>query len=293
MRRYYLLIHCFILVLCACSRKNNEDVDTKQIATSERAVDKSAEVKLMAPAVSSGINESLLEISTSVAPKQTAINKQKIIKDGSMTVRSRNIGDSKKAIDQLLKKLHAYYESEELLNNEQSTSYNLTIRIPSANFEGLIKSLENGSDEIESKSIQARDVTEEYVDIESRLKTKRDYLQRYKELLAKAGSVKDILTIEENIRALEEEIDSQQGRLKYLADQVAFSKLNISLYQQKAYIAQPKNGFIASTKVALNTGWQSILGFALWLLSIWPYLIISLTGYLLIRRVLRLKNKRN
>ena len=209
-----------------------------------------------------------------------------------MTVKSRNISDSKKRIDQLLKKLNAYYESEDLQNNEQSVAYNLKIRISSASFEQLITSLENGEDKIEAKNLQARDVTEEYVDIETRLTTKRQYLQRYKQTLAKAATVKDILAIEENIRMLEEEIDSQQGRLKYLADQVAFSTLNINLYQEKEYLQQPQSGFLTRTKVALNNGWQSIVDFVLWMLSIWPYLIILFISYLTIKRIIKIRRQR-
>lgn len=292
----HLIIYCLAAALSACGNKQESPAEAVQnvVVTEAVADEASTTVKVMSPVLSPKNEDSQVENNPQLANPQIAINKQKIIKDGSMTVKSRNISDSKKRIDQLLKKLSAYYESEDLQNNEQSIAYNLKIRIPAASFEQLIAAMENGEDKIEAKNIQARDVTEEYVDIETRLATKREYLQRYKQILAKANSVKDILAVEENIRTLEEEIDSQQGRLKYLADQVAFSTLNISLYSEKEYIEQPKSGFLTRTKVALNQGWQSIVDFALWILGIWPYLFIMMGSYFIIKRIIKIRrNKTN
>lgn len=289
----HLIAYCAVFMLSACGNKQENKSDAvDEIVVTEAVADQASAVKLMAPAPSSKYEDNRLENNATSANSQIAINKQKIIKDGSMTVKSQNISDSKKRIDQLLRKLNAYYEGEDLQNNEQSVAYNLKIRIPSASFEQLIAAMENGEDKIEAKNLQARDVTEEYVDIETRLATKRQYLLRYKQILARAATVKDILAIEENIRTLEEEIDSQQGRLKYLADQVAFSTLNISLYQEKEYLAQPKNGFLTRTKVALNDGWQSIVGFVLWAVSIWPYLIVVFGLYFVGKRIIKIRRAR-
>lgn len=127
-------------------------------------------------------NESL-----KTTPQQSV---KKIIKDGSISIKTNDINTSKKGIDELLKKLNAYYEKEDLQNNDQIISYELKIRVSADNFEKLISSIENGKDEIKSKNIQARDVTEEYVDIEARLTNKREFLKRYKDLLSKASTVK-------------------------------------------------------------------------------------------------------
>jgi hypothetical protein len=221
------------------------------------------------------------------------VNKKKIIKDGSMTIRSKNINSGKKAIDDICKKFNAYYDSEELQNNDKSINYNLKLRIPSENFESLILAIENGKDEIISKNIEARDVTEEYIDIVTRLNNKQAYLKRYRDLLAKAVSVKDILAIEENISALQEEIESKEGRLKYLKDQVAYSTLSISLYKEKEYVYQPSQHFKFSERVknSLANGWTSVVDFVLWIIKVWPGIIIIVVLIFFIRRFIT-KRKR-
>ncbi|RZK02878.1 MAG: DUF4349 domain-containing protein, partial [Flavobacterium sp.] len=216
----------------------------------------------------------------------------KIIKDGSITVKSQDINASKKAFDNLLKQLNAYYESEDLQNNDQTTAYNLTIRIPAVNFEKVIVGIENGKDKIESKNIVTRDVTEEYVDTEIRLASKRDYLKRYKEILSKASTVKDIMAVEENIRALQEEIESKEGRLQYLKDQVSFSTLNISLYKEKEFTNNYQDGFFTRVKIAVIDGWNSIVDFMVWAIGIWPFLIVAAVSFFAIRTIIKRRKNR-
>ncbi len=286
----HLIVYFLVIALSACgNRQENEAATVDKMAAvadeqvSEIVMNAVPEAKKLKSA-----SGNQLEILSA----KNFNTEKKIIKDGSITVKSQDINASKKGFDNLLKQLNAYYETEDLQNNEQTTAYNLKIRIPASNFEKLITGIENGKDKIESKNIQTRDVTEEYVDTETRLGSKRDYLKRYKEILSKAATVKDILTVEENIRNLQEEIESTAGRLNYLKDQVAFSTLNITLYKQKEYLQQPQSGFLTRTKVALNNGWQSIVDCVLWMLSIWPYLIILFISYLTIKRIIKIRRQR-
>lgn len=225
--------------------------------------------------------------------KKISSSKKKIIKDGNISVKSTDINASKKSIDNIVKSIDAYYEKEDLQNYDRTISYNLKIRVPANKFEKLISSIENGKDEMVGKTIEARDVTEEYVDIETRLTNKQEYLKRYKALLSKASTVKDILEIEENIRILQEEIESKEGRLKYLNDQVAFSTLEIYLFKEKEFVYKPKpqDKFTERVKKSLGNGWTSVIDFVLWAITIWPFYILTLVLLLIVRRII--KNRKN
>ena len=215
-----------------------------------------------------------------------AVNK-KLIKDGNMRIKTNDIEASKKQLDGLLKEFQGYFESENLENDDQSTRYNLRVRLPAQRFEGFIVALETGDDEVESKYVQTRDVTEEYIDVVTRLKNERAYMVRYQALLAKASTVKDILSIEESIRKLQEEIESREGRLKYLNDQIAFSTLNIELYKEKPYkyASRQKDPFGERVKQSLSNGWSFIVGLALLLVAMWPLWLIGAGVVVLVRRV--------
>jgi len=243
------------------------------------------EVKFSTPEV---VADEGVKSNVEKAQGTSLINKKKIIKDGSISIKTSDVSVAKKNIDELLKKYNSYYDSEDFNNDDKESSYDLKIRIPADNFEKIISSLESGKDEIIGKSIKSRDVTEEYIDIEARLKNKKDYFKRYKDILSGAKKVTDILEIEEKIRALQEEIESAEGRLKYLNDQVTYSTLDIHLFKEKEYTYKPlqQDKFSERVKKSLSKGWASVVDFILWLIKWWPIIILSL-GIIVVFRIIR------
>jgi len=269
------IITLLLVVFLSC---NDYQATTETSAIAEGSPRQYSAMDLPAPSVSKEETTASEDDYAENLRSQTPIDKKKIIKDGTISAKSRNVFASKRTMDTLLKTFNAYYEREDFENNERSISYDLTIRISSDTFEKLISALENGEEEVITKSIQARDVTEEYIDIETRLANKRDYLQRYKELLSKAITVKDIIAVEENIRNIQEEIESKEGRLKYLNDQISYSTLHVRLFKEKEYIykSEPKDSFPERVKKSLATGWNSIIDFILWMITVWPYIVVVL-----------------
>ena len=202
--------------------------------------------------------------------------KKKIIKDGRIGIEVQELERTKTQIDSLVVKHSGYYANERLNNSDWEISYNLKIRVPSDNFEKLIAEIETGGGEIKYKEIDARDVTDQFIDLEARLANKKNYLKKYIDLLKQAKSVKGILEIEEKIRGIEEEIESTTGRLKYLSDLVDFSTLDLEISKPKDYIYQPekRDEFTKRLKHALSEGWFGFVDFIMFVIKIWPFWII-------------------
>jgi hypothetical protein len=79
-------------------------------------------------------------------------------------------------------------------------------------------------------------VTDEYVDLESRLKNKQTLESRLLELVAKRGDeIKDVLALEAELSRVREEVEKIQGRLRYLGDRVALTTIEIAAYERLDY----------------------------------------------------------
>ncbi|MGQ7870769.1 DUF4349 domain-containing protein [Sunxiuqinia sp. sy24] len=202
--------------------------------------------------------------------------KKRIIKDGRLGLKVDDLEAAKTRTDTTIKAFGGYYANERFNNSEWESSYNLTIRIPSAHFEPFIAALEQGNGEVQYKAIDARDVTAQFIDLETRLENKQNYLSRYQDLLKQAQSVKEILEIEEKIRGLEEEIESTTGQLKYLNDQVDYSTLELTLTKERAYKYKPatRDQFFERLKQSLSKGWFAFVDFTLFMIKLWPFWII-------------------
>jgi flagellar biosynthesis chaperone FliJ len=223
--------------------------------------------------------------------EKTAVSK-KIIKDGRMGIQVSDLDQAKALIESLVKKHDGYYANESFSNTDYESSWQLKIRIPSGKFEAFISDVESGEGEILYKEIQSRDVTDQFIDLESRLDTKRNYLARYNELLKKAKDVKEILEIQEKIRILEEEIDSTTGRLNYLSNQVDCSTLDLTLSKQKDYKFKPehRSRFAERLKLSLSKGWFGFIQFILFLVKLWPFWILIVLFYYSWKKYTRRKN---
>lgn len=118
------------------------------------------------------------------------------------------------------------------------TNEAVEIRIPANSFVKLTEALpEIGR--VLQKDIRARDVTEQFTDLKLRIAAKRKYLESLQKLLEKAQSAQAMLEIQKEVGKVVEEIESMEGRLRYLADQIAFSTISVrfNLATQEAHRA--------------------------------------------------------
>jgi SHS2 domain-containing protein len=162
-------------------------------------------------------------------------------------------------------------------SNQNRQSGNLenswTVRIPAEKFDTFLGDVEKESIYTDSKNISAEDVTAEYVDNELRIKSKQKVFERYLELLKQAKNVQEIMAVEEQIRVIREEIESKEGRQKYLNDQVAFSTITVSFYQETETSSAPDQPFYVKIWKSFTSGWgsffETIIGLFAWI----PYIL--------------------
>lgn len=235
------------------------------------------------------------DYSTKKGLKTDEVIKKKIIKDGKLSIEVTDLTKSKTDIDTLVRAVGGYYDSESLNNTDNESAYELKIRIPIEKFELFISKIDKGEGKVLTKDINARDVTDEFIDLETRLANKRNYLVRYQELLKKAKSVKEILEIQEKVRALEEEIESKTGQLKYLNDLVDYSTLELKIIQKKDYkfIPEQRVKFSEKLKQSVSQGWYGFVDFLLLILSNWVFIFFTvLLIYILFKYRKRIKMKK-
>jgi hypothetical protein len=108
----------------------------------------------------------------------------------------------------------------------------ITFRVPAARFQEAVARAEKLG-EVVHRNVQAQDVTEEYLDIEVRLRNARAMRDRLEQLLAKAANVNDSLAIERELGRVAGEIERMEGRLKFFRDRATFSTITAT-FQPRA-----------------------------------------------------------
>ncbi|MEZ4778077.1 MAG: DUF4349 domain-containing protein [Flavobacteriaceae bacterium] len=237
------------------------------------------------------IEESPLSQKLIVDESSEDIIEQKIIKTAQLRFEASNPEETHKNILALTQQFKGFIQSDNAGKNYNQLYRNMVIRVPTEKFQPFIDSLSKGVPYFDQKDISRQDVSEEFVDLEARLKAKRELENRYLELLKQAKSVKEMLEIERELSVIREEIEAKQGRLNYLQNKVSLSTVNIEFYKQTA-----ETGVTLSygQKIvnALKGGWDGVSVFFLGLLYLWPLFVFVLIGILVLRRYLRRSKKK-
>lgn len=268
-----LLIPLFCVLLVQCKKHEPQALNADLVDIIQE--DKVASVDAPPPSTAVAKEMPSSENSPQNSPLRINTVSKKIIKNGDMRIQ---VGDIKKAqgqINSILKNNSAYIQKEEFQNTDTDENLDIVIRVPHKNFDALVNSFSNGVGAVLSKNISSDDVTEEYTDVSIKLANKKIYLEKYRDMLKTAKTTKDMLEIQENIRALEDEIDVAEGRLRFIDDRVNYSTLNINLYKEKVRSsATSKIGFGSRFGDSVTEGWNSFVEFLLGIISLWPFLLL-------------------
>ena len=211
---------------------------------------------------------------------------QKIIKEGNIIFQTLDLEKTKELIVRNTQNAKGYVSNEKQNKQDDKIEYSLDIRVPVIHFDEILNNISQSAENIDSRSIHVKDVTEDYQDAQIRIKNKKEIENRYRELLNKAQKVPEILSIEEKLGEIRTDIEAYEGHINYLNNQVAFSTLHISFYKKigKSY------GFSFKFIDSLSDGWSKFTNAILAIISFWPFLIIVVILYLIFKSFSKKKN---
>lgn len=223
------------------------------------------------------------ENETSKVPKDL-----KIIKSANARYKVKNVKLATDDIKRIAAHFDAYISDLRYENTLYQIENRFTIKVPKENFDKIMDSIGSVAEFTDYENITTKDVSEEYIDLSARLQTKLEVKKRYEEILRRnATTVKDILATEDKLRIIQEEIESAQGRLNYLSNKVAYSTIQVDLYETVEYTEEPtsyKKSFVDKSKNGFSFGWNMIETVVLFIIHIWPVLLLALGLYIFLRK---------
>ncbi len=261
-------IAAFIAALVLTSACNN-----KETSESYKAEESATMASLAKDETTSGEEMSIQE-SVAMPGRVELKHPAKIIKNAQIQFQVKNMNESHSRILSCLKAYNAYIGSDNSSTSGYQLQSDVVIRVPSESFDTLLKDILKESIYTNYSSTTTEDVTAQFVDIEARMKTKKDVEQRYTALLREAKKIQDILDIEEKLRVIREEIESAEGQLRLMKDQVSYSTISLNMYQKLDYQPEPNTGFVSSVLEAFIKGWRSMTDLFIGVIRVWPFVLI-------------------
>lgn len=273
-----IMMVAILFLISACSSNSNTE-------NAKMSADKSTEMN----STSSGGQDSKASLSNEAAKTEQSssaadikIPNQMVIYQADLHLRVKKFEQTLQKIEEQVFKYGGYIaQSNVIKEGKEQVSGTITIRVPQTHFQAFLHDAEGQAAEVLQRNINGTDVTEEYVDLESRIKSKRVVEERLTSFMQSATKTEDLLKISSDLAAVQEEIEMIQGRMKYLENQTSLSTITITLYENKVIVPEleeddlntwekTKKQFMKSTNMLL----AALSGFVVFVLGNLPIIII-------------------
>ena len=205
-----------------------------------------------------------------------------LIRRASLDLRVDDYDEASAAVPGIVGRFDAYLAGEEESRQPYRVSNTYTIRVAAPAFDSLMAALVGLADEVDGRRVSVDDVTEEFVDTAARLEARRAVEARYVALLGRASSVEEVLQVQRALAEVREEIESAEGRLRWLRDRAAMSTVTLTLYEASPTGLASGPGFFARIGGAVGDGWELLLGLLVGAVTVWPlWLLVGVAAWAL------------
>ncbi len=204
-----------------------------------------------------------------------------IVRSGDISLVVTDVTRSRDEIARLAVSLDGYVVSSRIWGEEQDTRGSISIRVPDEKFEQTLAELRSLAVRVTAESTNSRDITEEYVDLGSRLKNAEATESQYLALLEKAGDVDDILNIYERLSRVRSEIEQLKGRMQYLERTASMSLITAQLEPEATARPLVRAGWSALEVLKSAVRGLATAGQFLGTMAIWLVIFIPIWGTIL------------
>src|SRR5262245_37080286 len=185
---------------------------------------------------------------------------RKVIQNAEMTIETDKPDEGQQKIGVIAEKHGGFVVISESKHNEAasqnvaSTEVNVVVRVPAQKFQSTLDEIRAVSGRILHDKSSGQDVTEEYIDLEARIRTKRALEAQFLEIMKQTRNISDAMSVQSQLADVRTEIERLEGRRRFLENQSALSTINVTLHTPTPVVAAATRGFLYDLKSALGDG---------------------------------------
>ena len=221
---------------------------------------------------------------------------RKLIRSAIMHMEVESVETTLEALSAIANSMSGIVAGSQLFaDSDEAQRGVLTVRVPSANFESILKEIKILGD-VKQSSVSTRDITKEYTDLETRLIVKQKMEKRLLHLLeTRPGELPDVLTVERELSRVITELESMKGDRRYYDQQVAVSTITIHVSEPEAeVIAQEGSGVISTAfRRSMEILTVSFAGIIYVVVFVAPWLVVAGVIWFLIQFVKKRRHSGN
>lgn len=284
---------CFIILPgCATSRNTSAEAPSGEKLSS-------GQQDSLTTSAAETTTAGMVQPEAGTAQDQTGSNlpviQPKIIKSAAVTleVAKGTFEESMAKVTKTAEALGGYVSTTESYSDTDGnlTSGRVIIRVPGEKFNTAVDDIKKAG-ELKSITITGQDVTQEYVDLASRLKNFEAQEKILLGLMDKSTNVTDSIEVQKELSNVQGEMEVIKGRMNYLDNLVGFSTVDVYIAEPAVVPPVEAGGFVNAVKRGVEGAVKVLNWLAFFLIAISPILVLAAIVLLIIWLSIRSRNKK-
>lgn len=235
-----LLLSLALFGLSSCdnmrSRPNEQSTAAPHTAAKQSEAKPETEAKAgLARNQVAATNENVSLNQADAANTASQAIERKIIRNANLTVEVTSPADNQRKITSIAESHQGFVVTSEATQSasedkaKPEVTINLVVRVPAAQFNQVMEEIRATATRILQEKITGQDVTEEFIDLEARIKNQKALEAQFIEIMKRAGKVEDALEVQTQLADVRTEIEKLEGRKRFLENQASLSTISITL----------------------------------------------------------------
>ena len=294
------LLTVTLLIISGCGNKSERSAvgpaESEQLRTKPQS--ESAEIRQEPQAKLSDLSKpGTTNVSfnqANAANEASQAIERKIIRNANLTIEVTSPIEGQRQISSIAESHGGFVVTSEMTqqtsedNSKPSVSVNLVVRVPATQFDSVVQELRAAGSRVLQEKRTGQDVTEEFIDLEARIKNQTALETQFLEIMKRAGKVEEALEVQRQLAEVRTEIEKLEGRKRFLENQASLSTINVTL-QTPTQIVNAV-GFWYNVKSAFADGVDVAAAIILFLIraiiALLPILIFVLLPVVLIAKLI-------
>jgi hypothetical protein len=160
---------------------------------------------------------------------------RKVIRNADLTIEVSSTTEAQQQVTQIAETYGGFVVTSEARQREntepakRTVDIKLIVRVPSNQFSSALSQIEKLATNMPQRNVTGQDVTEEFIDLEARIKTQKALELQFIEIMKQATKIADALEVQRQIAGVRTEIEKLEGRRRFLANQSSLSTIAVNL----------------------------------------------------------------
>ncbi|MFQ6059042.1 MAG: DUF4349 domain-containing protein [Anaerolineae bacterium] len=204
------------------------------------------------------------------AGKLAPIGERMIIRTADLAIKVEDTEQALAQIKGIATALGGYVASSNIWRASEGLRGTVTLRVPAESFDAAMEQIKDVGLEVERESISGQDVTEEYTDLDARLRnleaTEKELLELLTEVREKTRKAEDVLAVHRELTNIRGQIEQVKGRMQYLERMTALATITVELIPREAIVRAgwAPGGTLQDALRGLVTALQALTDVAIW-----------------------------